>query len=313
MKEGNVTEIYIFAGFMDSGKSTALQGVLLKNKFLAERKSLIICTEEGETEYDETLLKKQNASVLYIDDEDDLNEEYLNTVVSELGVDCVYVEFNGMWDLKLFISEKVPADWTIATVFSFVDATTYDMYLKNMRQVIMNPLSVSDVILFNRCTENTKKGDIRRALKILNNRAEVHFTSVDGSIDDGIDELLLPDADGNLEIDDSLFCPWFIDCIENTNKYYGKRIRTKVMITRGKGLADNQFYAGRMAAVCCAEDAQFIGFVAECDGNVPENGEWLDIVANIKQGIVDESKVIILLDIEEANKIEAPEDIYLYF
>lgn len=71
---------------MDSGKTTALQGVLLKNKFLAERKSLIICTEEGETEYDKTLLKKQNASVLYIDDEDDLNKDYLNLSLIRLEI-----------------------------------------------------------------------------------------------------------------------------------------------------------------------------------------------------------------------------------
>lgn len=312
-KEGTITEVYIFAGFMDSGKTTALQGVLLRNELLAERKSLIICTEEGENEYDESLLKERNAEIVYISDEDEITEEYLIDVANNYDIDCIYVEFNGMWDLKFFISEKVPKNWVVATVFSFVDATTYDMYLKNMRQVIMNPLSVSDVILFNRCTENTKKGDIRRALKILNNRAEVHFTRLDGSIDDGVDELLLPDAEGNLEIDDSLFCSWFIDCIENTNKYYGKRIKTKVMITRGKGLEEQQFYAGRMAAICCAEDAQFIGFVAKCEGSTPKNGEWLDIVATIKQGVVDESRAIILLDIDEAKKIEAPEDIYLYF
>lgn len=312
-KKENVTEIYIFAGFMDSGKTTAIQGVLLKNELLTDRKSLILCTEEGEMDYDATLLKEKNVEILYIDDEDELNEDYLNTVVAEHNVDCVYVEFNGMWNLKLFIHEKVPKSWTIATVFSFVDATTYDLYLKNMRQVLMMPLSVSDVILFNRCTEKTKKGDIRSALKILNNRVDVYFSRMDGSIDDATLELLLPDVNGNLEIDDSLFCPWFIDCIENTDKYYGKRIRTTVMITRGEGLADHQFYVGRMAAVCCAEDAQFIGFVAECDGNVPKNGEWLDIVATIKQGVMGESRAIILLQIEEAKKIETPEDIYLYY
>jgi len=38
-----------------------------------------------------------------------------------------------------------------------------------------------------------------------------------------------------------------------------------------------------MAAICCAEDAQFIGFVAECQGAVLENGSWLDATATIKK------------------------------
>lgn len=312
IKGGLITEVFIFAGFMDSGKTTALQGVLLRNRAFTEKKVLIICTEEGECEYDEELLKEKNIEIEYIGDEDIFTEDYLIDLTNRHDVDCVYIEFNGIWNLKLFISEKIPQNWDIVNVFSLVDASTYDVYLQNMRQIIMTPLSVSDVILFNRCTEDTRKGDIRRALKILNNRAEVYFAKMDGSIDDGVDELLLPDAEGNITIDDSLFCPWFIDCIENTNKYYGKKIKTRVMVTRGAGLAKNQFYAGRMAAVCCAEDAQFIGFIAECDGIMPRNGEWLDIVATIEQGVVDEKRVIIMLAIEEMITVEAPEDIFLY-
>lgn len=308
-----ILEVYIFAGFMDSGKTSALQGVLLRNEILMERKSLILCTEEGEEEYDSVLLHKKNIEIEYVNDEDEITEEYLGNITEKHDVDYIYIEFNGTWDLKRLITETIPKAWEIVSVFSFVDATTYDLYLKNMRQVIMNPLSVSDVILFNRCTEATRKGDIRRSLKILNNRAEVHFTHVDGSLDDGIDELLLQDENGVLEIDDQLFCPWFVDCIENTDKYYGKKIRANVMTTFGNGLLQNQFYAGRMAAICCAEDAQFIGFVAECQGVIPKKGEWLDITATIKKGLIDNNKAIILLDIEEAKKIEQPEDIYLYF
>lgn len=83
-----------------------------------------------------------------------------------------------MWDLKTFINKELPDGWYYATIFSLVDATTYEVYLQNMRQTLMNPLSVSDVILFNRFDESFSKGDVRRALKILNNRAEVRFTAM---------------------------------------------------------------------------------------------------------------------------------------
>ena len=43
--------VFIFAGFLDSGKTTALQGTLLKTRRPGEGKAVIICTEEGEEEF----------------------------------------------------------------------------------------------------------------------------------------------------------------------------------------------------------------------------------------------------------------------
>ncbi len=306
-------EVYIFAGFMDSGKTTALQGILVGSETLPEQRSLIICTEDGETEYVESILNQKNIEVVHVENEGDLTAEYMQELVLKHDASIVYIEFNGMWDLRAFLQEQIPDDWIVASIFSLVDAQTYDMYLNNMRQIVMNPLSVSDVILFNRCPDAIKKGEIRRSLKILNNRAQVHFARMDGSIDNNLDELLLPDENGVIEIDDKLFCSWFVDTIENSDRYYGKKIHTQVMVSNGKGLAANQFYAGRMAAICCAEDAQFIGFVAQCHGYVPKNGTWLDIVATIQKGEIDNNRAILLLEIEDACELEAPADIYLYF
>ena len=50
------TAVHIFAGFLDSGKTTALQGTLLRKEDVAKR-SVVICTEEGEEEYDIDALK----------------------------------------------------------------------------------------------------------------------------------------------------------------------------------------------------------------------------------------------------------------
>ena len=76
----SILEVYIFAGFMDSGKTTALQGVLLRNEILMERKSLILCTEEGEEEYDSALSNRKNIEIEYADEEDEITEEYLKNI-----------------------------------------------------------------------------------------------------------------------------------------------------------------------------------------------------------------------------------------
>ncbi len=306
------TAVFIFAGFLDSGKTTALQGSLLRSEKGEQGTSLIICTEEGAEEYRTEELKNHGITVVTVDEEENLTGEYLEELSDTYSPDKVFVEFNGMWNLRNFLEMQIPDGWYIANVFSLVDAGTYEMYQKNMRQAIMEPLRVSDVILFNRCGDDFKRGDVRRALKILNSRAEIFFAGLDGSVDDGIDELFIPDENGVIKITDDIFCQWFVDCLENTEKYYGKKVHFSGMITRGKGLLTSQFYIGRYAAICCPEDAQFIGFMAEYRDDPPVDGEWAEIDAIMERGMIDGKHQIILLKISGLKIVDAPEDGFLY-
>ena len=298
---------------MESGKTTALQGTLLKTRQSNEEKSLIICTEEGETEYQTDALKYIGVDVVYVDEEEMLTEEFLEDLNRNYKPVNVYLEFNGMWDLKAFLNKKLPKGWYIANAFSLVDATTYEVYMKNMRQTLMTPLSVSDVILFNRCKEGFRKGEARRAIKLLNNRAELFFAGEDGKVDQGFDELNLTETEGVLEIDDAIFCPWFVDLIEHTDKYYGKEVELTAMVSSGKGLMKDQFYAGRYVAICCAEDAQFVGFVAKYQGNTPKDASWIKIRATLKQGELEGKQRVIVLDVSRLEVVAAPEEKLLYF
>lgn len=307
------TAVYIFAGFLNSGKTTALQESLLKTVKTNNVKSIIICTEEGEEEYRMEELKSLCIDVVEVENEEDFTEEFLEKTVEEYMPENVYIEYNGMWDLKAFLDITMPKGWYIANIFSLVDAGTYEIYLKNMRQTLMNPLSVSDVILFNRCGDGFQKGKIRRSLKILNSRAELFFIKPNGSIDYDMDEFFLPDEKGTIDVTDEVFCSWFVDCIENTDKYYGKKVRFSGIVTRGKGLAWNQFYVGRYIAVCCQEDAQFVGFIAESETELPMDGDWIEIEARIEQGEIAGKRMIILLKIIDMRKMEVPGEIFLYF
>lgn len=307
------TEVYVFAGFLDSGKTTALQGSLMRGEKTEQGKALIICTEEGDEEYNKEELRQLGVLVETVDDEEDMTTDYLETLADTYNPDKVYIEFNGMWNLKNFLELQLPDGWFIVNVFSLVDASTYDMYLKNMRQTIMEPLRLSDVILFNRCGEDFKKGEVRRSLKILNGRAEVFFAGLDGAIDNGIDEFVIPDENNVIQVSDDIFCSWFVDCLENTDKYYGKTVHFLGMATRGKELSESQFYIGRYTAICCAADAQFIGFLAEYPDDPPVDGEWAEIEAVMERGVIDGKHQIILLKVKSLKIVDEPEDPFLYY
>ena len=68
---------YLVWGFLESGKSSFIQDTLLEQGFGEDEKTLIIACEEGEVTFDIPALKKENASVEFIENEEDLNYETL--------------------------------------------------------------------------------------------------------------------------------------------------------------------------------------------------------------------------------------------
>ena len=245
-----------------------------------------------------------------------LSLEFWERIAQKEQPERIFIEFNGMWNLKAFLEQPLPRGWYYSTIFSFVDAMTYALYLKNMRLIIMSPLSVSDVIIFNRCDESFPREDTRRAIKLLNPNAEVFFTRPDGTLETCSDLLLESDKDGLLTISEDTFCRWFVDTIEHTDRYYGKKVHFIGMVTRDLHASGKRFYLGRYVLICCPEDAQFVGFVAEladCDrsydsgdeisnlsGNTTEN---LKNITNIEAplttlpGVIGDIKTLVVLSI----------------
>ena len=97
----NKTRVYLFTGFLESGKSSFIQDTLLEQGFGEDEKTLIIACEEGEVEYDIPALEKENASVEFIENEEDLNYETLLHLHQKYQPTQVMIEYNGMWDPAL--------------------------------------------------------------------------------------------------------------------------------------------------------------------------------------------------------------------
>ena len=149
--------IYLFTGFMDSGKTTLIKETLLENGFADQGKSLIICCEDGEVEYDEAELKKINASLVMVENEEDFTADFLNAINMKYLPDQVFIEYNGTWGMDTLTETELPRGWMVVQSLATVDATTFDMYLVNMRTMIMEQLFQADVVIFNRCDDSTER------------------------------------------------------------------------------------------------------------------------------------------------------------
>ena len=64
--------VYLFTGFLESGKSTCFQEILEEGNFEDGLRTLYLMTEEVEKEVDEILLRHNKVDTVLIEDEEDL-------------------------------------------------------------------------------------------------------------------------------------------------------------------------------------------------------------------------------------------------
>ena len=89
--------IYLITGFLESGKTSFLSFTLQQDYFRTEGKTLLILCEEGEEEYDEEALAKDNVVVEVIEKEEDFTPERLQALDIIHQPERVVMEYNGMW------------------------------------------------------------------------------------------------------------------------------------------------------------------------------------------------------------------------
>ncbi|MGN0352753.1 MAG: GTP-binding protein [Roseburia sp.] len=307
--------VYLFTGFMDSGKTTLIKETLLENGFAEQGKSLIICCEDGDEEYSEEELKRINTQVAYIESEEEFTGEKMQELQNAYLPDQIFIEYNGTWGMDIILEMKMPKGWVIVQSLATADATTFDMYLSNMRAMIMEQLFAADVVIFNRCDDNTDRGKYRRSVKALNRKAQIVYERADGTIDDRPEELPFDISGDEIEITDADYAIWYMDALENPKKYEGKKVSFLALVYNPDKLKKGIFVPGRFAMTCCVEDVTFIGFKCkyEEEEQIPHKS-WIKITAEVRVEFAREYKgkgpVLYPVSIEKAEK---PEDELVYF
>ena len=100
--------VYVFTGFMDSGKTSLVQETLFENEFGEGAKGVIIMCEDGEKEYDEAKLATVNFKLTGIENEEDFTEERLQQINDEYLPEQVFIEYNGTWGMDKLLEAKLP-------------------------------------------------------------------------------------------------------------------------------------------------------------------------------------------------------------
>ncbi len=278
------TPVYLFLGFLESGKTKFIQETLEDPRFASDERTLLLVTEEGEEEYETIKFSKaDNVDYVVLEDKSQLTEEYLTGLQLKYGSDRVVIEYNGTWMLEDLFS-AMPEGWMINQIMTFFDSRTFLNYNANMRQFTYDKIQNTQLVVFNRFDKSMDKMEFHKIVRGISRRCDIVYESAEGQADfDDIEDPLPFDINAPvIEIEDRDYAFFYRDLTENLEAYIGKTVKFKGVVAKDKRLAPLDIVIGRHVMTCCEEDIQYLGVACVLPAEMDiQTRDWLNITAKI--------------------------------
>lgn len=334
--QGEGIPVFLINGFLESGKTGFIQYTMNQDYFQTKGNTLLLLCEEGEKEYDPVELAKLNTTPIYMNDIRDFQAHKLKELAEKYHPERVLIEWNGMWnqdDLyngpmsEAVLAEQqnrepkyqvsMPKDWFIYQVITLVDGSTLKMYLSNMRSFLGQMLRNSELCIVNRCDNlsNEEMVDYRRKLRAMGQNAMIMMEDKNGEIPQSAlpEELPYDITENQIAISDNDYGTWFLDCMDNPERYLGKELSFTAMVLKRKNMPEDEFIPGRMAMTCCAQDMSFLGFICKGDKKLLSafsTRDWVKVKVRVTLEEREEyhgvGPVLQLVDIARTGEISEP-------
>ena len=274
--------VYVFTGFLDSGKTKFIQETLEDPRFNAGERTLLLVFEEGEEEYDFSTYPHQNVYLEVVDQQTVTTKE-LQALVKKHKPQRVVAELNGM-QLIGDIYSRFPENWAIAQEVMFADSTTFLTYNANMRNLVMDKLVGGQMVVFNRLTPGQDIMPFHKIVRAANRRIDILYDYTDGTTQfDELEDPLPYDINAPiLMIADDDYAIWYRDLTEEPEKYDGKTVSFKAQVAMLKRDKNAMFAPGRFVMTCCEDDIQFCGIPCKYEAaHSLHTRSWVAVTATI--------------------------------
>ena len=308
--------VYLFTGFLDSGKTTLIKETLNDPGFMeGTDRTLIICLEQGEVSYDEKFLDEHNTFIEFLDASTELTEEKMHELDTIYHPDQVFIEYNGTESVSETLLNGMPSFWPLVQILTTVDATTFEIYINAMRSMLFEQLRWSDTIIVNRCTEDMSGSMLRGNIKAINKRAQIYYEGAFGEPVNLKNGLLPFDLNADvIDISDDDYGLWYMDAVEDPRKYDGKEIIIRGMYAENIPGYNQTFILGRRAMVCCAQDTSLCGLTVT---NVKiwemKIGDWVEVQGKLKVIPMEGGGETVVLYADRIARYEKPAEEYVTF
>lgn len=278
--------VFLFTGFLESGKTSFLQEALEGDDFIVGERTLIVLCEDGEVEISLERLRSKNVFIEFIENEAGVDRSIFEKWQRDYKIERVIIEYNGMWLLDKLI-ENLPKSWLLFQTLMIADAGTFLSYNKNMRQLTFDKMKYADMIVFNRWKETMDKNEFHKIVRVANRKSQIIYEyNKDRAELDNIQDPLPFDVNADtIIIEDDMYAEFYRDLKEDSKKYNHKKVKLKGRFVLGSALSADEFVFGRHVMTCCIDDISFEGVLGKINPIVtiqPVHGEWAEIEAVIK-------------------------------
>lgn len=279
------TPVYLFLGFLESGKTKFIQETLEDARFMTGEKTLLLVCEEGEEEY-ETIkfANAESVDLVLLENKEQLTENYLTELQLKYGAERVVVEYNGTWLLEDFFN-AMPEGWMVNQIMTFFDSNTFLNYNANMRQFTFDKIQNTQLVVFNRFDDTMDKMEFHKIVRGISRRCDIVYEHIDGKADfDDIEDPLPFDIDAPvIEIADRDYAFFYRDLTENLEAYIGKTVKFKGLVATDKRLSPQDIVVGRHVMTCCEADIQYCGLACVLPEAMDlQTRDWINITAKVQ-------------------------------
>ena len=274
--------VYVFTGFLDSGKTKFIQETLEDSRFNDGERTLILLFEEGEEEYDFSTYPAQNV-YLEVLNQETVTTRQMADLAKKYKAQRVVAELNGMQQVgDLYM--RFPEDWVVAQEVMFADASTFMAYNSNMRNLVMDKLVGAQMVVFNRLEKGADTMPLHKIARAANRKIDILYDYTDGTTEfDDVEDPLPYDINAPIiELKDDDYALWYRDCTEEPAKYDGKTVKFKAQVAMLRRDKDGMFAPGRFVMTCCVDDIQFCGIPCRYkQAKELESRSWVMVTAKI--------------------------------
>ena len=157
--------------------------------------------------------------------------------------------------------------------------------------------------------------DYRRKLRAMGQNAMIMMEDKNGEIPQSAlpEELPYDITESQIAISDNDYGTWFLDCMDNPERYLGKELSFTAMVLKRKNMPEDEFIPGRMAMTCCAQDMSFLGFICKGDKKLLSafsTRDWVKVKVRVTLEEREEyhgvGPVLQLVDIARTGEISEP-------
>lgn len=304
--------VYLFLGFLESGKTKFIQETLEDPRMETGENTLLLICEEGVEEYEPEKFAVKNVAVVTLESSDELNMENLEALTAKYNTQRIVVEYNGTWLLQQFF-DAMPESWVINQMMTFFDANTFLNYNANMRQLVFDKVQMTQMVVFNRFKGEFEKIEFHKVVRGISRRPDIVYEYIGGKAEfDEIEDPLPFDVNAEIiEIEDRDFAWFYRDMAEKVQSYVGKKVRFKGMAAISKKVPSGYIVLGRHIMTCCEADIAYDGFAVKTNGLLKDikTRDWLTVTAKIayEYNSVYHAQGPVLIA-EKLERAEAPEE-----